>query len=85
MFVTPKKNFMGIVVGMTFGTYFLNAIGKSAEAVEWISYISPFRYLEITKDPTVSFNYVGALILLVIAGGMLYLVNRVYMKKDIAG
>ena len=85
MFVTPKKNFMGIVVGMTFGTYFLNAIGKSADAVEWISYISPFRYLEITKDPTVPFNYAGAAILLVIATGMLLYANTVYTKKDISG
>jgi len=85
MFVTPKKNFMGIVVGMTFGTYFLNAIGKSAEAVEWISYISPFRYLEITKDPSVAFNYWGALVLLILAAGMLFFSNSAYAKKDIAG
>jgi ABC-2 type transport system permease protein len=85
MFVTPKKNFMGIVVGMTFGTYFLNAIGKSAEAVEWISYISPFRYLEITKDPTVEFNYLGALVLIAIAGAMLLFSDKVYSTKDISG
>lgn len=85
MFVTPKKNFMGIVVGLTFGTYFLNAIGKTADAVSWISYISPFRYLEITKDPTVSFNYFGAILLLMIAGGMLWFSNKAYSKKDIVG
>lgn len=85
MFVTPKKNFMGIVVGLTFGTYFLNALGKSADAVNWISYISPFRYLEITKDPTVEFNYLGAFVLVVLSTGMLLISNRVYGKKDIAG
>ena len=85
MFVTPKKNFMGIVVGLTFGTYFLNAIGKTADAVSWISYMSPFRYLEITKDPTVGFNYFGAVVLLVIAAGMLWFANKVYFKKDIVG
>ncbi len=85
MFVTPKKNFMGIVVGLTFGTYFLNALGKSADAVNWISYISPFRYLEITKDPTVEFNYLGALVLVGLSVGMLLISSRVYGKKDIAG
>lgn len=85
MFVTPKKNFMGIVVGLTFGTYFLNAIGKSADAVSWISYFSPFNYLEITKDPTVSFNYLAACILLTLGVAMLILSNKIYGKKDIAG
>ena len=85
MFVTPKKNFMGIVVGLTFGTYFLNAIGKSADAVSWISYLSPFNYLEITKDPSVSFNYISAILMLIIGGGLLYYSNKIYSKKDING
>ena len=85
MFVTPKKNFMGIVVGLTFGTYFLNAIGKSADAVSWISYFSPFNYLEITKDPVATFNYLSAFIMLLIASIMLIYSNRLYAKKDIIG
>ena len=85
MFVTPKKNFMGIVVGLTFGTYFLNAMGKSADAVSWISYISPFNYLEITKDPTVEFNFIGAAVLILLAIGMLFVANKAYAKKDISG
>lgn len=85
MFFTPKKNFMGIVVGITFGTYFLNAIGKSAEVVNWISYLSPFNYMEITKDPNVTFNFISAVILLVMGGIMLYVANTIYLKKDIDG
>ncbi|MFK8037608.1 MAG: ABC transporter permease subunit [Crocinitomicaceae bacterium] len=85
MFVTPKKNFMGIVVGLTFGTYFLNAIGKSADAVSWISYFSPFNYLEITKDPSVTFNFLAAGLLILLTLVFLFIANKVYSKRDIDG
>ncbi|MFK8046444.1 MAG: ABC transporter permease subunit [Crocinitomicaceae bacterium] len=85
MLLTPKKNFMGIVVGLTFGTYFLNAIGKSADAISWISYISPFNYLEISKNPEVAFNYIGAVVMMILAGLFIYIADKLYLKKDIAG
>ncbi len=85
MFITPKKNFMGIVVGLTFGTYFLNAIGKSAEAVSWISYLSPFHYLEISASPEISFGYLAAFLMLLIGAGLLIYSNKIYANKDISG
>lgn len=86
MFVTPKKNFMGMVVGITFGSYFINAIGQAADAVNWMSYFSPFHYLSFTvNDPEYSVNYFGGLALLIIGGILLYLSFLKYKKKDIAG
>ncbi|MFT5824106.1 MAG: ABC-2 type transport system permease protein [Crocinitomix sp.] len=86
MFVTPKKNFMGMVVGITFGSYFINAIGQAADAVNWVSYFSPFHYLSFqVNDPNYSVNYLGALALLAIGTLMLYLSFQKYKKKDIAG
>lgn len=86
MYVTPKKNFMGIVVGITFGSYFLNAIGQAADAVNWISYISPFHYMSFqVNDPDYGVNYLSAFVLLAIGGALLYFSFQKYKKKDIAG
>ncbi|NOQ72937.1 MAG: ABC transporter permease subunit [Crocinitomix sp.] len=86
MFVTPKKNFMGIVVGITFGSYFINAIGQAADAVNWISYISPFHYMSfIVNESEYSVNYLSAIVLLAIGAGVLYISYLKYKKKDIVG
>lgn len=86
MFLTPKKNFMGMVVGLTFGTYFLNAIAKSTEATEIIGYISPFHYFDFTIfDPDYAFNIIAAIIFLILSFGMLYFSYWTYQKKDISG
>ncbi|MCG8573769.1 MAG: ABC transporter permease [Flavobacteriales bacterium] len=84
MFVKPKKNFMGMVVGIVFGSYFLDAIGKATEATNWISYISPFHYLSFSvNDPDFQVNYLSALVLLLIGAAMLVFSYTVYKKKDI--
>jgi len=86
MYVRPKKNFMGIVVGLTFGTYFINAIGQAADATSWVSYFSPFHYLSFTiNQPDYGVNYLSILILTLLGLGMLYLAFTAYSKKDIQG
>lgn len=85
MFVTPKKNFMGIVVGLTFGTYFINAIGNATDATKWLSYFSPFGYMKFTIDPTYTFNFIGAIALLFVGALALLFSYKTYLKKDIAG
>lgn len=45
MYVGAKKNFMGMAVGLVFGAFFLSAISKAAEGLEWIDYLTPFGYL----------------------------------------
>jgi len=86
MFVKPKKNFMGIVVGLTFGSYFINAIAKSTESTEWVGYFSPFHYLDFTiSDPDYSFNFLSAIVMLAIGAGLLFFAYKTYLKKDIDG
>lgn len=85
MFVKPKKNFMGMIVGLTFGTYFLNAIAKSTDATAWIGYFSPFHYLEFTIDPTYTFNFLNAIIMVLLGFGILVFSFSAFAKKDMAG
>lgn len=86
MFLKPKKNFMGMVVGLTFGTYFLNAIAKSTDQTEFLGYFSPFHYFDFTVfDPDYAFNFIGAAIVLTISSGLLYFSYDTYKKKDING
>lgn len=85
MYIQPKKNFMGMVVGITFGTYFLNAIGQSADAVNWLSYISPFRYMSFTiSDPDYQINYLAALFMLLLDIGVLLISFLQFKRKDFA-
>lgn len=86
MFLTPKKNFMGMVVGLTFGTYFLNAIAKSTDETAFLGYASPFHYFDFTIfDPDYAFNFIGAIVILAATFGMLYLSYNTYKQKDITG
>ncbi len=86
MFLTPKKNFMGMVVGLTFGTYFLNAIAKSTDQTAFLGYLSPFHYFDFTVfEPDYAFNYIGTAVLLSITFGLLYVSFKTYRSKDIVG
>lgn len=86
MFVKPKKNFMGLVVGIVFGSYFLDAIAKSTDATAWIGYFSPFHYVDFAvNDPDYSINYFGGLSFILLGFLMLYGAFKVYQRKDMAG
>lgn len=86
MFVKPKKNFMGMVVGITFGSYFLNAIAKSTDATTWLGYFSPFNYVDFTVLASdYKINYLAILGFLVIGAVLLFIAYKSYSKKDIAG
>ena len=86
MYLKPKKNFMGIVVGLTFGMYFLEAISKATDATHWIGYISPFHYLDFNvSGGDYEINYISGIVLLALGSAALYWSNKVYLKKDIAG
>lgn len=86
MFFTPKKNFMGMIVGIIFGSYFLNAMAKASTSVEWLGYISPFHYLEISaKNPDYTINYFGLFALIAIGVSLLLFSFKVYSKRDING
>lgn len=86
MFFKPKKNFMGMVVGIIFGCYFIDAMSKAASSVEWLGYISPFHYLDFSStNPDYSINYLGALALIALGLIILLFAYRSYSKKDING
>ena len=85
-FGNKKKCAIVQVVGVIFGGYFLNAVSKSAEAVEWLGYISPFHYLEFTPLASdYSVNWLGMLAMIVLSGASLFWAFQTFKKKDIEG
>ena len=77
---------MGLVVGVIFGSYFLNAVSKSAESVEWLGYISPFHYLEFTPLASdYSVNWIGMVVMIALSGASLFWAIQIFKKKDIDG
>jgi len=85
MLIKPKKNFMGMMVGIVFGSYFLNTIAKAADTVSWIGYISPFHYLDFAvSDPNYSINFTLVGIILFVSILLLIVSYKIYEKKDIS-
>jgi len=84
MLLNPKRNFMGIMVGLVFGSYFINTIAKVAETVNWLGYISPFHYLDFeVTNPTYSLNVLQLGVMLFICALLLIASCRIFNKKDI--
>jgi len=84
MFGTPKKNFMGPVVGVVFGCYILNALSMATSSVDWLGYLTPFHYMRF--DVTAAdfgFEWLSAIILTGISFGILWFCNRIYAGKDV--
>jgi len=85
MLLNPKINFMGITVGIVFGSYFLNAISKVADAINWIGFISPFYYLDFNvTDPNYNTNYFFVIYMLLFGILLLFVSYKIYIKKDIS-
>ena len=84
MFLNPKTNFMGLVFGIIFGSYFLNAMSKATEATEWMGYISPFNYVDFNVgDPNYSLSILGVITLLVLAVGAVLFARYRYERRDV--
>jgi ABC-2 type transport system permease protein len=85
MFIKPKKNFMGMIVGIVFGSFFLDAISKATESINWIGYISPFHYMNFKIFETgYSTDYISIFFFLTLSTLLLFISYRVYKIKDIA-
>lgn len=85
-FLSVKLNFMGPIVGIIFGSFFLDAISKATEAVDWLGYFSPYHYLNLAADQGVlELNPWGCVAFTVAAALMIFISHGRYMKKDIAG
>lgn len=84
--LSVKLNFMGPVVGLIFGSYFLNAIASASEAVDWLAYLSPYHYMPLTLDQgrleISTMSCAGFSVATVL---MLWVAYKRYLKKDIVG
>ena len=84
--LTVKLNFMGPVVGMIFGTYFLNAIASASEAVDWLAYLSPYHYMPLTLEKgQLEISTVACAGFAAATAVMLWVAYNRYIKKDIVG
>lgn len=84
LFLKPKTNFMGLVFGIIFGSYFLNAMSKATEATEWMGYISPFYYVDFNVgDPEYSVNLLGVMVLIFLGVGSVVYARFRYEVRDI--
>jgi len=84
MLINPKKNFMGITVGIVFGSYFLSTISKVADNISWLGHISPFHYLGFeVADPNYGINFLTIGVFIFINVLLLILSYKLYEKKDI--
>lgn len=85
MMLNPKQNFMGMTVGLVFGSYFINTIAKVADNISWLGYISPFYYLDFdVTDVNYSIHYTNAGITLLLSILLLIAAYKIYNKKDIS-
>ncbi|MBL4703324.1 MAG: ABC transporter permease subunit [Flavobacteriales bacterium] len=86
VYMRPKKNFMGVVLGLIFGMFFLDAISKVADSINWLGYISPFHYMGFgVMQSDFTFNTIPAIVLLALAGTLVFLSLQKFKKKDILG
>ena len=85
-FLSVKLNYMGPIVGMIFGSYFLNAIASATESVEWLAYLSPYHYLPLTLDQAaLEPNLVACGAFAVLPALMVWVGYSRYLKRDILG
>ncbi|MAZ97217.1 MAG: hypothetical protein CMP53_06830 [Flavobacteriales bacterium] len=85
-YLSPKLNYMGPVVGMIFGSFFLDAIAKATDAVSWLGFASPYYYLQLQAESgTLEVNWGSCIVLIIIALLMLRAGHARYLKRDIVG
>jgi len=84
MFLRPKKNFMGMNVGIVFGSFFLDAISKATESMSWLGYFSPFHYLHFKIfEPGYATDFMAVGVFIGISFVLLLISYLVYKRKDI--
>ncbi len=72
------KNYMGPVVGVVMGTYFLHGIGSAVDDANWIAKFSPFHYLGVDEfNPLAIIVFTLAILLITLAA------LRIFDRKDI--
>ena len=80
----PKLNFMGVIVGIVFGSYFLDAISKAVEQVKWLGLISPNQYLNFNIfTPNYGLNLAAILFFMVLSFLLIIGAYFMFREKDI--
>jgi len=72
------KNYMGLVVGVVMGTYFLHGIGSAVDDANWIAKFYPFHYLGVDE-----FHPLALLVFSILSLVFIVLGFRVFDRKDI--
>ena len=72
------KNYMGPVVGVVMGTYFLHGIGSAVDDANWIAKLSPYHYLGVDEfHPLAIVLFTTTMIILI------FTALKIFNKKDI--
>jgi ABC-2 type transport system permease protein len=86
MLVHPQTNFMGVGVGIVFGSYFLNALSQGSPDLEWIGYFSLFYYADFeVMRPDYSINLIVVLIFVAISVLLTLYGSVLFKKRDFKG
>ncbi|GLR18720.1 ABC transporter permease subunit [Portibacter lacus] len=84
MLVKRKVNFMGVIVGVVFGSYFIDAISKAVSQVKWLGYISPNHYLDFNIfAPGFELRVVNLAVFLLMSLALIVASYFIFKKKDI--
>ncbi len=82
--MNPRNNFMGLAVGLVFGTYFLKAISQAVAKANWLGYFSPYHYLSINiYEPNYGIDWLNLIIFTSISLIMIVASYYIYNGKDI--
>lgn len=84
MLLKAKLNFMGAIVGLVFGSYFIDTISKAVEQVKWLGYLSPNHYLNFNIFiPNYGLNWASITFFLVLSFALIITSFLIFQKKDI--
>ena len=72
------KNYMGPVVGVVMGTYFLHGIGSAVEDANWVAKLSPYHYLGVDE-----FHPLAILLFTIAMFVLIFSALKIFNKKDI--
>lgn len=84
MLFKAKLNFMGAIVGLVFGSYFIDAISKAVQKIDWLGYISPNHYLDFNIfTPNYGLNLSAIVFFIVLSIILVMSSYFIFRTKDI--
>jgi len=81
--LNPLVNFMGIAVGIVFGSYMVNALAQGAPDLEWLGYLSPFYYANFDiSNPNYALQPIAVVTKLIIGIVLVYFAYSRFKRRD---